>query len=156
MRNSNDFNAINNPLEIRCKCPGDKLPKYVHAGDAGADLRADIPDALTIWPHESVWIDTGVCVEIPNGYVGLQFARSGMGMKHNVCLANGVGVIDSGYRGRIRAKLINLGDKPYTVHPGDRVCQLVIVPFATCSYIQVDELNESERGANGYGSTGVD
>jgi dUTP pyrophosphatase len=77
-------------------------------------------------------------------------------MKHNVCLANGVGVIDSGYRGRIRAKLINLSDKPYTVHPGDRVCQLVIVPFATCSYTQVDELDETERGANGYGSTGVD
>lgn len=156
MRNSNDFDTLNNPLEIRCKCDDLRLPKYAHLGDAGADLRADIPGAIKIWPHESAWIDTGVCVEIPSGYVGLQFARSGLGMKHNVCLANGVGVIDSGYRGRIRAKLINLGDKPYTVNPGDRVCQLVIVPFAKCNYIQVDELDESERGMDGYGSTGVD
>lgn len=156
MRNSNDFDTLNNPLEIRCKCDDFRLPEYAHLGDAGADLRADIPGAIKIWPHESVWIDTGVCVEIPSGYVGLQFTRSGLGMKHNVCLANGVGVIDSGYRGRIRAKLINLGDKPYTVHQGDRVCQLVIVPFTTCSYTQVDELDETERGTNGYGSTGVD
>ena len=156
MSNNNDFDTLNNPLEIRCKCDDSRLPKYAHLGDAGADLRADIPGAIKILPHESAWIDTGVCVEIPSGYVGLQFARSGLGMKHNGCLANGVGVIDSGYRGRIRAKLINLGDKPYTVHPGDRVCQLMIVPFATCSYTQVDELDETERGTNGYGSTGVD
>lgn len=63
MRNSNDFDTLNNPLEIRCKCDDLRLPKYAHLGDAGADLRADIPGAIKIWPHESAWIDTGVCVE---------------------------------------------------------------------------------------------
>lgn len=80
MRNSNDFDTLNNPLEIRCKCDDFEAPKYAHLGDAGADLRADIPGAIKIWPHESAWIDTGACVEIPSGCVGFQFARGGHGV----------------------------------------------------------------------------
>ena len=131
------------------------VPKYAHEGDAGADMRADIPRPLTIEPGGSAWVGTGVRVAIPDGYVGLQFPRSGLGCNHGICLANGTGVIDSGYRGEIRAKLLNLGAEPFTVLPGSRVCQLVIVPFARARFEPVGELPPSERGEDGYGSTGV-
>lgn len=131
------------------------VPAYAHEGDAGADMRADIPRPLTIEPGGSAWVGTGVRVAIPDGYVGLQFPRSGLGCNHGICLANGTGVIDSGYRGEVRAKLLNLGREPFTVHPGDRVCQLVVVPCVRASFLAADELPPSERGTDGYGSTGV-
>lgn len=131
------------------------MPSYAHAGDAGADLRACMPGPLTINAGESAWVNTGVRVAIPDGFVGLQFPRSGLGCNHGICLANGTGVIDSGYRGEIRAKLLNLGAEPFTVHPGDRVCQLVVVPCVRASFLAVTELPDSERGTDGYGSTGV-
>lgn len=131
------------------------VPKYAHEGDAGADMRADIPRPLTIEPGGSAWVGTGVRVAIPDGYVGLQFPRSGLGCNHGICLANGTGVIDSGYRGEIMAKLLNLGAEPFTVLPGSRVCQLVIVPFVRARFEPVGELPPSERGEDGYGSTGV-
>lgn len=132
-----------------------RVPAYAHAGDAGADMRADIAAPMTINPGESAWVGTGVRMAIPDGYVGLQFPRSGLGCNHGICLANGTGVIDSGYRGEVRAKLLNLGAEPFVVHPGDRVCQLVVVPFAHATFAQVGELPPSERGTDGYGSTGV-
>lgn len=131
------------------------MPSYAHAGDAGADLRACMPGPLTINPGESAWVNTGVRVAIPAGFVGLQFPRSGLGCNHGICLANGTGVIDSGYRGEVRAKLLNLGVEPFTVLPGSRVCQMVIVPFVRARFEPVGELPPSERGEDGYGSTGV-
>lgn len=131
------------------------MPSYAHAGDAGADLRACVPAPVAIGPGESAWVNTGVRVAIPDGFVGLQFPRSGLGCNHGICLANGTGVIDSGYRGEVRAKLLNLGREPFVVHPGDRVCQLVVVPCVHASFEVVTELPDSERGTDGYGSTGV-
>ena len=132
-----------------------RVPAYAHEGDAGADMRADVGAPVTVAPGESAWVGTGVRVAIPEGYVGLQFPRSGLGCNHGICLANGTGVIDSGYRGEVRAKLLNLGREPFTVNPGDRVCQLVVVPFARATFARVAELPPSERGTDGYGSTGV-
>lgn len=136
-------------------CGAADMPIYMHAGDAGADMRADISEPVTIEPMGSAWVGTGVRVAIPDGFVGLQFPRSGLGCNHGICLANGTGVIDSGYRGEIRAKLLNLGPEPFTVNPGDRVCQLVIVPFARAAFVPVEELPPSSRGTDGYGSTGI-
>lgn len=142
-------------LDVPTVARAGAVPAYAHEGDAGADMRADIPRPLTIEPGGSAWVGMGVRVAIPDGYVGLQFPRSGLGCNHGICLANGTGVIDSGYRGEVRAKLLNLGREPFTVHPGDRVCQLVVVPCVRASFLAADELPPSERGTDGYGSTGV-
>ena len=142
------------PVDVVCEDGFD--PEYKHDGDAGADLRANIDGPLTIQPGESAWVPTGVRMAIPEGHVGLQFPRSGLGCNHGICLANGVGVIDSGYRGEVRAKLLNLGSEPFTVNPGDRICQLVIVPYTKARFWTVNELGESDRGTDGYGSTGVE
>lgn len=141
------------PVDVVCE--DGFVPEYKHEGDAGADLRAHIDGPLTIQPWESAWVPTGVRLAIPEGHVGLQFPRSGLGCNHGICLANGTGVIDSGYRGEVRAKLLNLGTEPFTVNPGDRICQLVIVPYSRARFWTVDELSESDRGADGYGSTGL-
>lgn len=142
-------------MEILIDCEPGFEPTYAHEGDAGADLRANIVRPVEIAPGVSEWIGTGVKVAIPTGYVGLLFPRSGLGCKHGICLANGTGVIDSGFRGEIRAKLLNLGGEPYTVYPRDRIAQLVVVPFLSVSFVRALELPDSERGTGGYGSTGV-
>lgn len=147
--------ALANGLGVPTVTHAANVPSYAHAGDAGADMRADIPEPVTIEPMQSAWVGTGVRVAIPDGFVGLQFPRSGLGCNHGICLANGTGVIDSGYRGEIRAKLLNLGPEPFTVNPGDRVCQLVLLPFARAAFVPVAELPPSSRGTDGYGSTGV-
>lgn len=141
---------------IKCVVAEGCLPARKHLTDAGADLRANIARPLVIGVGESEWVDLGLSVEIPEGYFGLQAPRSGLGCNHGICLANDVGIIDSGYRGPVKAKLLNLGEKDFVIYPGDRVCQLVIVPFVPAMYIAVDELSDSDRGANGYGSTGVE
>lgn len=143
-------------IAVNIKAKDGFEPTYAHDGDAGADLRACIDGELTIQPGESAWVGTGVRMEIPPAHVGLQFPRSGLGCNHGICLANGTGVIDSGYRGEIRAKLLNLGKEPFTVKRGDRVCQLVILPFSRCRFWSIEgELSDSDRGTDGYGSTGV-
>ena len=142
-------------MEILVDCLPGFEPVYKHEGDAGADLRANLTRPVTIAPGDSAWVGTGVKVAVPDGHVGLQFPRSGLGCNHGICLANGVGVIDSGYRGEIRAKLLNLGAEPFEVYPRDRICQLVIVPCARAKFTRCVELPDSERGTDGYGSTGV-
>ena len=132
---------------------GMTAPSYAHAGDAGLDLR--IREDVCIQPHQRVTVGTGVRVAIPNGYVGLCFPRSGLSSKLGISLSNCVGVIDSGYRGEIGATLINNDKSPHLLHAGERVCQLVIVPFATCELNVVDELDDTDRGANGFGSSGT-
>lgn len=132
------------------------LPKYATAGSAGMDLSANIAQAITLAPGQRSLIPTGIAIAIPNRYlVGLVFARSGLAGRHGVCLANGVGVIDSDYTGEILCALKNTGDKPYLVQPGDRIAQLVFVPIAVASFAVVEDLAATERGAGGFGSTGV-
>lgn len=147
--------VLANGIDVPIVADAADMPTYAHEGDAGADMRADIPEPVAIEPMRSAWVGTGVRVAIPDGFVGLQFPRSGLGCNHGICLANGTGVIDSGYRGEIRAKLLNLGPEPFTVNPGDRVCQLVVVPFARAEFVPAKELPGSDRGTDGYGSTGV-
>ena len=130
------------------------LPSAATAGSAGLDLAACLDRPVTLRPGEIAVIPCGAAVEIPAGHVGLVFGRSGLGIKHGVTLANSVGVIDSDYRGELRAGLINRSGEPYTVQPGERIAQLVILPYAACTPVLADELSESDRGAGGFGSTG--
>lgn len=128
------------------------VPGYAHEGDAGMDLKST--EDLHIPPDQSRLVRTGLHVEIPEGYVGLQFPRSGLGTK-GITLRNAVGVIDSGYRGEVLANVWNTSPQSFHVSKGDRVCQLVVVPCARCEVETVGELAESERGEDGHGSTGV-
>lgn len=139
-------------LPVKMDADAGYVPRYAHDGDAGLDLRA--VEDYTIAPHESSMVRTGLHVEIPRWHVGLVFPRSGLGSK-GITLRNATGVIDSGYRGEVLAALWNTTDEPFEVHRGDRVCQLVVMPYCPCSVDEVDALSESERGEHGYGSTGV-
>lgn len=128
------------------------LPKYSSEGAAGADLYNYESD-VTIAPGETAAIGTGLSVEIPDGYVGLVFARSGLASKHGLAPANKTGVIDCDYRGEIIVMLFNHSSKEYTVKAGERVAQLVIVPYLKCEF-EEGETSETERGCGGFGSTG--
>ena len=131
------------------------FPAYATAGSAGMDLRACIDEPMTIRPMERVKVPTGFAIALPGPeWVAFIFARSGLGIKSGITLPNCVGVIDSDYRGEIIVALTNLSDTDYTIQPGDRVAQLVIMPVTQADISVVDELDETERGAGGFGSTG--
>lgn len=123
-------------------------------GAAGYDLRACVEAPVTLEPGEGYSFPTGLAGEIPQGLVGLIFCRSGLGVKHGVSLPNCVGVIDSDYRGELVVPLRNFGDKPYTVHPGERIAQLVIIPVCFPLLEEAEELSSTQRGTGGFGSTG--
>ena len=124
-------------------------PEFAHKTDAGADLRS--PIEAVVPAHGSVVIDTGVHVEIPEGYVGMLKSKSGLNVKHDLI---GTGTIDSGYSGSIRVKLYNLGDTDYQIFRGDKIIQMVILPCVYCGFTQVEKFAETERGDGGFGSTG--
>ena len=133
---------------------GAALPTYGTASSAGADLRACLDAPVVLAPGETRLIPIGIAMEIPEGYVGLVFARSGLGIKHGVVPGNCVGVIDSDYRGEIMIGLYNSGESEYTVQPGDRIAQLMVTPVVRPVLVQAEELDETDRGAGGFGSTG--
>ena len=124
-------------------------PEFAHKTDAGADLRS--PVCAVVPARGNTVIDTGVHVEIPEGYVGILKSKSGLNVKHDLI---GTGTIDSGYSGSIRVKLYNLGDTDYQIHRGDKIIQLVIVPCVYCEFTEVEQFADSERGTGGFGSTG--
>lgn len=129
------------------------VPTYGTEFSAGADLyNLDTP--VTIEPHATVLIHTGIAMEIPEGYCGLIFARSGLASKRGLAPANKVGVVDADYRGEIMVALHNHTNAPATVDAGERVAQIAIVPFLKCEFNVVDELSDTVRGAGGFGSTG--
>ena len=131
------------------------FPAYATAGAAGMDLRACLDTSLTLNPGDRVGVPTGFAIALPGPeWVAYIFARSGLGIKNGITLPNCVGVIDSDYRGEIVVALVNLSDTDYTIQPGDRVAQLVIMPVTQAEITVVDELDETERGTGGFGSTG--
>ena len=131
------------------------LPRFATAGAACMDLCACIDQPVTLAAGERQLIPTGIAIALPSaGYVALVFARSGLGIKQGVCLANGVGVIDSDYRGEIGVGLVNLSGEAYTVQPGDRIAQLMVTPVMRPVAVQAETLDETERGDGGFGSTG--
>ena len=146
-------------LKIKAVSPkiGRELPWPSRAteGSAGMDLSACIEENLIISPRQLVKIPTGIAIALPGPeYVALVYARSGLGIKHGIALSNGVGVIDSDYRGEIQVGLTNLSHTPYTIHPGDRIAQLVVTPVVLPELERVEELDDTGRGTGGFGSTG--
>ena len=142
------------PIAVKKLRPNAKLPTYGSAFAAGADLYACLDDAVTIAPQETKLIPTGLSMELPAGWAGMVHARSGMATKRDLAPANKVGVIDPDYRGEIMVSLHNHGSKPQTVEPGERIAQLVIMPYLTAQFFETEELSDTVRGAGGFGSTG--
>ncbi len=141
-------------IRIKRVRPGAVLPEYGSAGAAGADLRACLTEAVTVQPGETKLLPTGLSIEIPEGYVGLVCARSGMASKRGLAPANKVGVIDSDYRGEIMGAMHNHGSVAQVIEPGERVLQLIIAPCVRAEFEEADELTDTGRGEGGFGSTG--
>lgn len=131
------------------------VPTYGTDFSAGADLRAVLDSPITIKPGDSALIHTGIATAIPAGYVGLVFARSGIACKRGLAPSNKVGVIDSDYRGEIMVSLHNHGIVEQTIDPDERIAQMVVTPFIYCEYEETNDLDDTERGAGGFGSTGT-
>ena len=142
-------------LKLKKVRPEAQLPQRQTEGAAGYDLCACLDTPVTLAPGEGFSFPTGFAAEIPQGLVGLVFCRSGLGVKHGVSLPNCVGVIDSDYRGELIVPLRNFGDNPYTVQPGERIAQLVLLPVFLLPVEEVEELSQTQRGEGGFGSTGL-
>lgn len=130
------------------------LPVYQTVGAAGADLHACIDEPIVLQPMERKLIPTGLAMSIPEGYEVQIRARSGMSIKHGITMVNGIGTIDADYRGEIGVLVINLGQEAFTIEPGMRIAQMVIARYERTSWNEVEELDETERGGGGYGSSG--
>lgn len=143
-------------MRVAIKKLNDKatVPSYGSEFAAGADLYACLDGEVTVAPHQTVLIPTGIAIEIPLGYAGLIYARSGLATKKGLAPANKVGVIDCDYRGEVKVALHNHSEIPQTVAAGERVAQMVITPYLTAEFIEKDELSDTVRGAGGFGSTG--
>lgn len=144
----------NNVLRMKKFREGAVLPQRQTEGAAGYDLCACLEEPVTLQPGEGYPFPTGLAAEIPQGYAGMVFCRSGLGVKHGISLPNCVGVIDSDYRGELVVPLRNFGDGTYTIQPGERIAQLVIMPVLLPEIVEVEELSQTQRGQGGFGSTG--
>ncbi|GAA1143416.1 dUTP diphosphatase [Nesterenkonia lutea] len=140
-------------MPVRQLDPGLSLPHYAHAGDAGADLLS--AEQFTLEPGERRLIGTGVALALPVGWVGLVHPRSGLAARHGVTVLNAPGTVDAGYRGELKVCLLNT-DRDEAVHfeRGDRIAQLILQRVDQAEFIPVEELDASDRGADGFGSTG--
>lgn len=139
-------------LRIRLE-PGGQMPRRTHADDAGLDLTSS--EELVIPPGGRALVDTGIAVALPAGTVGMVCPRSGLAARHGVTVLNGPGIVDAGYRGRVKVALHNTDpEHPFPLERGDRIAQLVVVPFLAPTLQQVDELDDTERAAGGFGSSG--
>ncbi len=131
------------------------MPSYETEGSAGADIRACLDEPITLMPGERRLIPTGMYVELPEGVEAQIRARSGLSIRHGITMINGVGTVDSDYRGEWNVPMVNLGQEPYTINDGDRIAQAVFSRYEKASFILVDEVNSTERGGGGFGSTGI-
>lgn len=130
------------------------LPEYATPYSAGVDLRANIDKSITLKPLERTLVPTGLYLELPHGYEAQIRPRSGLALKHGLTVLNSPGTIDSDYRGEIRVILVNLSNEEFVINDGERICQMVIAEHAQVEWIESDIINETERGAGGFGHTG--
>lgn len=144
-------------LNFKKLCEDAQIPFFATSGAAAADLCAVCDEnGITLPPMERALVPTGIAIALPDAqHVALVFARSGLAVKHGLALSNGVGVIDSDYRGELRVGLINLSAESYTIHSGERIAQLAVMPVTQPVFVQVDTLDETQRGVGGFGSTGI-
>ena len=133
---------------------GAAAPEYATEGSAGADLRAFLRASLTLGPGERAAVPTGIRIELPPGYEAQIRPRSGLALRRGLTCLNSPGTIDSDYRGEIKVILVNLGLEPATIESGDRIAQLVVAPIVRAQFREVHEINATERGSGGFGSTG--
>ncbi|WP_435415135.1 dUTP diphosphatase [Ruicaihuangia caeni] len=132
---------------------GSHMPEYAHPGDAGADLIST--ERLVLAPGQRALVPTGLSIALPEGFAAFVVPRSGLAARHGITVVNSPGTVDAGYRGEIKVTLLNTDSSvPYTVEPGDRIAQLIVMPVPRVRFVGVDELPESVRGAGGFGSTG--
>ena len=146
---------MNIPVRVKKLKENAILPSYGSEYAAGADLYACIDAPVIIQPHETVMIGTGLAMELPEGYAGLIYPRSGISAKRGLAPANKVGVVDPDYRGEFMVAMHNHSNSAASVEPGERIVQLVITPFLTADFEEADELSDTVRGAGGFGSTGA-
>ena len=130
------------------------LPAYATAQSAGMDLRADLPEPLTLGPLERAMVPTGLHIELPAGFEAQIRPRSGLAAKHGISIVNAPGTVDADYRGEIKVILVNLSNEPFAIAPGERIAQMVVARHETVEWEPVETLEESERGSGGFGSTG--
>ena len=142
-------------IVIKIKSKTGNMPSYETAGSAGADIRACLKEPITLRPGERRLIPTGMYVELPEGVEAQIRARSGLSIKHGITMINGVGTVDSDYRGEWNVPMVNLGQEPYIIHDGDRIAQAVFSRYEKADFILVDEVDSTERGGGGFGSTGI-
>ena len=143
------------PVNIKKLKANAALPVYSSAAAAGADLRACLEEDVIIRPGKTEMISTGLAMEVPEGYAGLIYARSGLASKRGLAPANKVGVIDSDYRGEIMVALHNHSEEAAVISQGERIAQLIITPYLTAEFTEKEVLEETERGFGGFGSTGI-
>ena len=139
-------------LAVQLLHPAARPPERTRPGDAGFDLRA--VEDFTLTPGERALVPTGVAIALPPGHAGLVTPRSGLAIKHGISVVNGPGLVDPNYRGELKVVLVNLGAETFRGQAGDRIAQLLIVPFAAPPVQVVDELDDTERGTAGFGSSG--
>ncbi len=130
-------------------------PEYATGGSVGMDLAAAVDAPVVIKAGKRELVPTGIALQIPEGYAGFVFPRSGLSMKKGITMVNSVGVIDNDYTGEIKLAMLNVSSKDYTINPGDRVAQLVFIPIAHARLVEVESLEKTERGDGGFGSTGM-
>ncbi len=142
-------------VKIKLLREGVSVPEYATPGSAAVDLRSAADEDITIEPGKRALIPTGIAIAPEtDGVVAILAARSGLSVKHGITASNGIGVIDSDYRGEISVSLSNVSDTPYTIARGERIAQLMFVPVMHAAFIEADELDETSRGTGGFGSTG--
>jgi len=141
-------------MKIKIKTLSGSLPAYETEGAAGMDIRAYVGEPVTLAPGERALIPTGLFMEIPPGYEVQIRARSGLAVKHGIGLVNGVGTIDSDYRGEVKVPLINWGEEPFTVKNGERIAQMVAARYERITPEKAEELSDTDRGSGGFGHTG--
>lgn len=142
-------------MEIKIKSESEIVPAYETAGSAGMDIRAYLKEPVELLPGQRALIPTGIYLEIPEGYEVQIRARSGLAIKRGIGLVNGIGTIDSDYRGEVKIALINWGNEPFVISNGERVAQMVAARYEKVEFTVADELSETERGSGGFGHTGV-
>lgn len=143
------------PVFIKRVRPNAKLPVYGTEFSAGADLCACLDAPVTLAPNETRLIPIGIAAELPEGYVGLVFARSGLATKRGLAPANKVGVIDSDYRGEFFVPLHNQSGEPQTLEHGERIAQMILMPYLAAEFLETETLSDTARGTGGFGSTGT-
>lgn len=142
-------------INVKKLRPNAQLPAYGTEFSAGTDLRACLDAPVTLAPGETRLISIGIAMEIPAGYAGLVFARSGLATKRGLAPANKVGVIDPDYRGEFFVPLRNESAVPQTIEPGERIAQMILTPFLTAQFVEAETLSDTVRGEGGFGSTGT-